>query len=158
MKKVRATLVIDQLHSIVDQLIDLIPTLENQHTQYKIEQLIKIDTNLVKELENRHGEFHFKNLVNSMKKVNVRKSIFHAQKLKHSICYVRDDFPPQKDQEVSIKRYEHGWLDGAWSGKIKEVHGISNSKKSYTVTITEQYGEPCDPFELYVNHTRDLYY
>ena len=51
MKKVRVTLVIDQLHSIVDKLIDLIPTLENQHTQYKIEQLSHIETTLAKELE-----------------------------------------------------------------------------------------------------------
>ena len=48
MKKVRVTLVIDQLHSIVDKLIDLIPTLENQHTQYKIEQLSHIDSTLAK--------------------------------------------------------------------------------------------------------------
>ncbi len=86
MKKVKVILVIDQLHAFVDSLIDLIPTLENQHTQYKIEQLSHIDSTLAKELENRHGEFHFK-------------------KLKYSICYVRDDRPPQKNQEVSIKRY-----------------------------------------------------
>ena len=48
MKKVKVILVIDQLHAFVDSLIDLIPTLENQHTQYKIEQLSHIDSTLAK--------------------------------------------------------------------------------------------------------------
>ena len=48
MKKVKVILVIDQLHAFVDSLIDLIRTLENQHTQYKIEQLSHIDSTLAK--------------------------------------------------------------------------------------------------------------
>ena len=158
MKKNKAVLAIEKLHAAVTSLVEFIPTLDDDHIQYKIEQTMKMDSDVVMELKKRNGDIHFKNLINSMKKANLCKATYHANKLKNAIRYVRDDFPPDKGQEVSIKRYEHGWLDGAWSGKIKEVHGQPGSKRSYTVTVDEEYGNACQHFDIHIDHTRDLYY
>lgn len=158
MRKNKPVLNIEKLHAVVNSLAEFIPTLDDERTQYKIEQTMKMDDDVTKELKKRNGDIHFKNFMNSMKKADVKKSNYHLTKLQNAIRFVRDDYPPEKGQDVSIKRYEHGWLDGAWSGKIKEVHGKPGSKRSYTVTIDEEYGKSCDPFDVHIDHTRDLYY
>lgn len=82
----------------------------------------------------------------------------HRARLEKLFKLNANDRPAQKGQEVSIIRYEHGWIDGNWSGTVMNAYKQGECW-SYSVRIEEMDEETLSgPEQFYVDiaHTRDL--
>lgn len=142
----------------MNELTAMIPHLDEERTQFKLQNMPAMDHDVYKEMKKRGGDKHYPHFMNSLKKADQNKSTFYSTALMKKIRYIADDRPAVEGQQVSIIRYEHGWLDGAWIGKVKTAKQ-AGAKWYYHVTILEAYGEiVAEPYEITIHHSRDMIY
>lgn len=156
MKKSNSVFPIIRLNEFIDEIIDLIPQINEEHIQYKLNKVFIMDDELNSLLHRKCATKAFDNLCNSMKKGMIAKSQYHAKKLKDKVRPNSNDMPASKGDIVSVIRYEHGYLDGRWQAKVKEVHGKIGEKISYTVTVFEEEGQAIEPFDIYIDKAGNI--
>lgn len=149
---------IRELYVKMNELEKFIVSLNQKETQYSFDSEIKLSDEATDELKSRHGDIYFDKLLVAIKSADIQKSNQYLKRLKKAIRFVKNDSPAEKGQRVSVIRYEHGWINGNWSGTVQEIYGKLGCRYSYTVAVDEKDGDTCEPFEVYISHSRDISY